>query len=170
MTELLIASNALLWVCVLGLGVGYFALLRRGPEAHHDHGPTSDAAGMVGSRIEVPSEIATALDESGSGVILFASPGCPPCEALHRELRRGWPETSPLVVISTTPLDLGDRIRVEVVNGADGESLNEQLGVRDHPFAWVVQSGIFSAGGTVNTVAQMRELVAVSSTVEAASR
>lgn len=51
----------------------------------------------------------------------------------------------------------------------DGEAqdLSSQLGVRDHPYAWLVHGGHLRVGGVVNTTAHLKQLLDLASVGQA---
>jgi hypothetical protein len=166
--ELLVASNLLLWLAVIGLGAGYFALVRRRTDSNHQHNDEAlHNAELAGTTPSLPAALADKLDE-GSGIVLFASPGCPPCEQLHRDLDQGWAEPMPLIIVSDSPLVAPPGTTTLALGKHEARSLGERLGVRDQPYAWVLRSGVLAVGGVVNSADHLRGLLELSTAARAA--
>lgn len=169
MTEILIASNLLLWAAVIGLGVGYFGLLRRsGTGGLHEHHSEDATAGLIGSRPELPPDVQRALGSDRTGLILIAPPGCAPCDRLRDELLRdGWTEPIPLILVTTSAAAGLSGAEAVLLTNDEAQELSVQLGVRDHPYAWFVHQGRLRVGGAVNTIGHLRQLLELASVAEA---
>ena len=143
MTQALLVSNAILWLCVVVLGLVVVALVRQVGLLHERIAPVGALVQAQGPVVGEPAPVVEALDLSGRRVtvggpgqrtlLFFLSPTCPVCDKLLPTLHR---------VVRAE----GARTRLVLASdGGDAES--HRLFVRekaliDHPYLLSTEVGM----------------------------
>lgn len=143
MTQALLVSNALLWLCVIVLGLVVLALVRQVGLLHERIAPVGALVQAQGPVVGEPAPVVEALDLSGRRVtvggpsqrtlLFFLSPTCPVCDKLLPTLHR------------VVRAEQGRTRLVLASDGGDAES--HRLFVRekallDHPYLLSTEVGL----------------------------
>jgi methylamine dehydrogenase accessory protein MauD len=171
MIDALLASNALLWLVIVGLAGVVAALARQVGVVHVGLAPLGALATASGPETgdAAPVMLAPALsgaslkiggaDESGRRTLLFfASPTCPMCKTLLPTVRRAVAGEERIRFVLASDGDPAEHEAFAREHGLDPASyvLSRELGVRFEvaklPYAVLIDAaGIVRAKGLVNT-------------------
>lgn len=83
--------------------------------------------------------------------------------------RDGWHEETRLILITTSNVTGLTGTDSVAMTDEEAEDLSTQLGVRDHPYAWLIHEGRLRVGGVVNTPAHLKQLLDLASVGQAES-
>lgn len=180
MEQMLMVSNLLLWILVLGLSVVVYALMRQIGVLHERVFPAGALMTMTGPAVgdPVPSMELTSwsgktlhvggADDAASTLILFVSPSCPVCKTLLPYLdsvaRAEFPDL-PLRILLASDGEPGDHQAFVQFAPIDPDRyvLSRQLGlaflVDKLPYAVLIdEQGVLRSKGLVNSREHLESL------------
>lgn len=160
--ELLVASNLLLWLAILVLGVGYISLLRRVGTGRIQEFRTEQHS-LIGQSLEdlAPAVAGWTGDEGRVPIgLLFLDADCAPCRTLRDRLAEVPAAAVRLVVVGDAEA-AGPSVVARETEPARVSELRRRLWVNESPYLWISRSGRLVAGGVVNQPGDIAALAAV---------
>ncbi|MDD2867343.1 methylamine dehydrogenase accessory protein MauD [Neomegalonema sp.] len=176
--QILIASNILLWLCLIGLGLVTFGLLRQVGLLHErsapmgamitDHGPDIGDLAPQFDLVDYFNQPARIGGENPKGrlsLLMFTAPSCPVCEKMFPILKSiADAERLDVTLISDGPADEHERFLAKHRLGSLRYVVSAEVGMRFQvgkiPYGVLLDSsGVIRSKGLVNTREHLESLL-----------